>query len=166
MHNRHPYEDVKLVSDSPCNHLCDHVSSGMNPRVYSQLNDNPHHNDGRTSDPLSTDQGYDTDSQQPIILPNYNFNREEISRQNVVRILSTVNSVNEERSSSSLSECGSENDREVRIINSSRNCSDTKPVFNPHNTAHQSPSLSHDGDDTPTTSRTLKRYSASDHVTD
>ena len=68
---------------------------------------------GRSSDPLSTDQGYDTDSQQlPSAMPVHQC---EEAR----NVKPPLRCKDERRTSPANSECISENDQEVELINSS-----------------------------------------------
>ena len=88
---------------------------------------------GRHSDPLSTDQGYDTDSQQPLIIPKQKSN---VSPKPHFTSLTVTNAMNASHASLSdchrnsyaagammrnssgsvASDCHSENDREVELI--------------------------------------------------
>ena len=89
-------------------------SSRMDPSVCRS---------GRQSDPLSTDQGYDTDSQQPSQILNHSSHGEELFNRNspYIRGLGTpLGPLNERRRKNSMSgesDSVSENDREVETIN-------------------------------------------------
>ena len=146
LRNRHPYEEVDVsgicmqvmhppltscIKDVLHSQSSDHRLVAPNvgrcscscviPLSFSSKTDLPGRS-GRQSDPLSTDQGYDTDSQQPPMMMNhFSLCEGEVfqSSPQPVEMMPPQESLRERRSSPASSD-SSENDREVEIINSSR----------------------------------------------